>query len=148
VRVGALGDQALSRGGDGGEVDVVPVGGGRRVEADRAGVESGAQVEPDGVGVAGQERPGDLVQLLGPEGDVEDEVGVDVELAVVIVGGADDLVGRGVAEDGVGPAVVKGLAYSVRNRLSSSAVKAGSVTDIGYLLGLVTVSSAVWRRGG
>jgi hypothetical protein len=42
----------------------------------------------------------------------------------------------------------RALAYSVRNRLSSSAVKAGSVTDIGYLLGLVTVSSAVWRHGG
>ena len=108
VRVGALRDQALARGGDRGEVDVVPVGGGRRVEADRAGVESGAQVDPDGVGVTGQERRGHLVQLLGSKGDVEDEVGVDVELPEVVVGGADDLVGHGVVEDGVRPAAVEG----------------------------------------
>src|SRR5215467_325353 len=34
----------------------------------------------------------------------------------------------------------RALAYSVSHRLSSSGVKAGSVVDIGYLLGLVAVS--------
>ena len=93
VGVGALGDQALAGGGDGGEVDVVPVDGGWRGQALESSVEADAQVEPDRVGVAGQEVRGDLVQLLGPEGDAEDEVGFNAELAEVVVDGADDLVG-------------------------------------------------------
>src|SRR5215211_1955878 len=106
--LGVLGDHALSGGGDRGEVDVIPVHGGRGSEALESGVEPGAQVEPDGVGVAGQEPGGDLVQFLGSEGDVVDEVAGDLVLAVVVVEGADDLVGHGVAEDGMGPAVVEG----------------------------------------
>jgi hypothetical protein len=48
-----------------------------------------------------------LIQLLGRQGDVADQVGVDVELAVVVVGGVDDLVGHGVVEDGMGSAAVE-----------------------------------------
>jgi hypothetical protein len=107
VGVRTLRDQALPRGGDRGEVDVVPVGGGRRRDAGHPGVQPGTQVQPDPIRVAGQEVRGHLVQLPGPEGDVEDEVGVDVELAEVVVDLVDDLVGHGVAEDGVGPAVVE-----------------------------------------
>jgi hypothetical protein len=123
VGVRALGDQALAGGGDGGEVDVVPVDGGWRGQALESSVEADTQVEPNGVGVAGQEVRGDLVQLLGSEGDAEDEVGFDAELAEVVVDGADDLVGRGVAKDGIGPA---------------SGVKAGSVTAIGRPFLVVT----------
>jgi hypothetical protein len=128
--VGVLGDQALASGGDRREVDVVPVHGGWGSQALESGVEPGAQVEPDRVRVAGQERRRHLVQLPGPEGDAEDEVGLDAEVAVVVVGGADDLVRRGVAEDGCGRRLSSALAYRVRNRLSSSGVKAGSVTDM------------------
>src|SRR4029453_3544821 len=48
---------------------------------------------------------------------------------------------------GWGRRLSRALAYSVRNRLSSSGVKVGSVTDIGSLLGLVTVSWPAWGRG-
>src|SRR4030095_12087809 len=48
---------------------------------------------------------------------------------------------------GSGRRLSRALAYRVRNRLSSSGVEGGSVTDIGSLLGLVTVSWPAWRRG-
>ena len=61
VRVGALWEQALSSGGNLGEVDVVPVHGGRRGQAEHPGVQPCAQVNPDRVRVPGQELRGHLV---------------------------------------------------------------------------------------
>jgi hypothetical protein len=61
VRVAALWEQALPGGGDRGEVDVVPVHGGRRGQPEHPGVQPGAQIKPDRVRVAGQELRGHLV---------------------------------------------------------------------------------------
>src|SRR6478672_1983019 len=52
------------------------------------------------------------------------------------------------ARMGCGRRSSRALAYSVSHRLSSSGVNAGSVVDIGYLLGLVAVSWSAWLRGG
>src|SRR4028119_1431878 len=81
--------QARSGGDDRGGVDVVPVDGGRRIDAQHPGVQPGPQVQPDTVRVTSQEPGRDLVELLGPQRGVEHEVRVDVQLTVVVVERAD-----------------------------------------------------------
>ena len=124
--VRAIRYQAFSCGGDRRKIDVVPVNGGRRVEADDAGVKPCAQVQSHRVRVAGQKARRDLVQLLGAECGVEHEVRTDMQRLVVVVERADNR--RPWRRlDGCAERLSSARQQSVKNRLSSSGVKAGSV---------------------
>jgi hypothetical protein len=107
VGVGRRREQLPAGGDDLGEVDVVPVDGGRRGDAEHAGVQPGPQVEADRVGVAADEVPGHLVELPGPQGDVEDGAGAEVEPAAVVADLVNDLLSHRVAEDGMPQVVVQ-----------------------------------------
>ena len=90
VRAYAVGVRAIryklpSSGDDLGEVDVIPVDGGRRGDAQHPGVQASPQVKRDRVGVAGDEPKRHLVQFLGPKRDVDDGARAEAELVAVVV---------------------------------------------------------------
>jgi hypothetical protein len=107
VRLRAIRDDGLPRGRHLGEVDVEPVDGGWRRDPGGPRVEPGTQVDSDRVRVAGDEIRRHLVDPLGAQRHVEDEVGVEIQPLVVVVERADDLVGDLVAQDGMRRAVVQ-----------------------------------------
>ena len=66
------GSTCRRNGDDLGEVDVVPVDGGRRVDAEHPVVQAGAQIKHDCVRVEDDEPAHELVKSFGPYCDVED----------------------------------------------------------------------------
>jgi hypothetical protein len=130
VSVDVRGYQGLSSGNYGRVVDVVPVDGGWRRDPDHACVQSGAQVEPDCVWMVANESRRHLIKLFSSECDVENEILVYLELLEVVVELADNLVSRCVGENWLRQRLSSALEYRVRNRLSSTGVKAGRVIAI------------------
>jgi hypothetical protein len=71
-----------------------------------------------------------LIKLFSSECDVENEILVYLELLEVVVELADNLVSRCVGENWLRQRLSSALEYRVRNRLSSTGVKAGRVIAI------------------